>query len=1522
MAVEPRTLKTLLDGAGTWTPEPACDAVRLAEAAARGDGAPAGAELWRRYLDLTGRTEYLQVLPNREWRYRWAETAFAAIRLSNYTLGDLLRDRVRRHPERILFRWSDPGAPRWTYGAVERRLRNLAGLFLSSAAAGEPRVAIFSDNSVESACCDLACLVHGIFVTPLSVHFDATVLSWVFDRLAITVAVTDTDERQEVLERIRATVRTPFQIFRTRPSAGTSMAATLDGACTKLDLTRAEQLLNARGTPGLDAAATAMFTSGSTGLPKGVLFSLFNIVSKRFARAAALPAVGNKEVLLCYLPLFHTFGRYLEMLGTIFWGGTYVFAGNPSVETLISQMQQIRPTGLISIPLRWSQIRDTALEATKEGSGNQESALRSLVGDRLRWGLSAAGFLDPKVFRFFQRHGVDLCSGFGMTEATGGITMTPPGEYVDNSVGIPLPGAHVRFGESGELQVAGPYIAHYLAEESSGAELPATDPDSGYWLKTGDLFQLHDNGHLEIVDRIKDIYKNSRGQTIAPRRVEQKFDDVPGVKRAFLVGDHRDYNVLLLVPNRQDIVLQAPADQAQTYFRHLVRAANEGLAPFERVVNFAVLDRDFAVERDELTPKGSYKRRIIEEHFRPVIESLYESSYTLLQAGALRVRIPRWFFRDLGALENDLVAGEREIRNTETGLSLRLEPVPGSRTVQLGDLEYEIAGDVVDLGLFSRQPRLWAGNPALFAFCPCKDGWDVPLAGVSAHVRLPWDRTPLFRSDPAALVRPGMDQRLRDVQARCSDALHGSGAVALTAVRQLGEMLQTAGIRYAAVIRRRLEALARHPEEPVRCLAYRILLSDEPGQEYSESFPAFLESGLSFLTAESIREIAESDLRESHLDALRQRLFRYRKELSWPAEPVMRDQFRRIFALLAAFAETHHGYFAPVRAELAAWALHRPDPDLAGAARDELEQACTRYRQALPPREKEFGTNNVLFEDGTAPAHEAALGRILGDSTFLAESVRLGFDEAGFSTDAVTPSGVWASHVSSQHQLDLFRVSINLRDGKHFDLLIATGDDLQDRRAHDTALLMMALSSLPYAPPAVPQFGTYRPDLRALSVAYINDLTVWERVRQFSATQDPCGIAAGSHEWQRLFTRGMAAFFRLWRLSGGRLVPGIGPANVVVPNADFRENSLVLSLAGSHPYAGPLAMVRAMLRNFYRQTAAHYPKSWNHLRTRWIVDAVLEGMGQHDGEQFFRDLKLELAGTSLNPDERELAAVLEAFLQGKRQYLPLAAMCAIDRFADWQRINPNATRAAREEQTEQVFRMYRLDRYPNLVRYHLYRHTYFGQSDEKVVTAFNHLLAETSGSNQRTAAELERLSELQAALSHPADRDVFSRMVLPQAPPDHPVQIAAMGEGSGKQLVLRTRIADSHGVQYEVREPVGASEVGYMFRLLFEEGPPGHISEQDRFLVAMDDQERIVGAVRFKADDESVVSIEGIAVSNALKGRRIGSTLLDDFCARIAGAGTRVVKTGYILRRFFLANGFTADARWGGLVRFLSNSSN
>jgi len=1486
---------------------------------APGNPAKPDAADWQRYLDSTGSSQFLQKLPDREHRYRWAETAFKAIPAAHYTLESMLRARIRRHPDRPFFRKAPPTRnASWSYAETARRLRLLAGLFCSLES--DPRVAIFAQNGLDTACCDLACLVHHIFDTPLSVHFDAAALTRIFNRLSINIAVTDTDERALLLAEVRSRTGRPFHILQAgagerKPFQELHRIKLLDKACAQASLEGLDALLAVRRTISLSDVATVMFTSGSTGTPKGIAFTHYQLVTKRFACAAALPKVGNDEVLLCYLPLYHAFGRYLELLGTLYWGGTYVFAGNVSFETLAAQLSNIRPTGIISIPLRLAQIRDYCVEkaGVSVRQSGQEAVFRSVVGDRLRWGLSNSGHLNAEVFRFFQRLGVDLCSGFGMTQGTGGITMTPPGEYLDDTVGIPLPGIKIRFGGNGELEVGGPYIARSLEEE--GRDLPPQSPDEDYWLPTGDLFLQHENGYLQIVDRIKDIYKNSRGQTIAPRRIERKFTGVAGIKHAFLVGDGRDANALLLVPDISDPVLDIPEAGRRAYFNRIVSAANADLPPYERVVNLAVLDRDFSVADGELTPEGSYRRRQIENNFAAVIDQLYQSDYVELAAGNLRVRIPRWIYRNLGLLENDIQFAPGGLHIEVKNRSLALVERSESGAVLIGDLEYRLSGPVLDLGWFARQPKLWVGNPSLVAFCPCRDGWDLDTPAVSDQVRLPADI-----SSPAGHIphaSPETDDRLRRVHRLCSEALFGSEKLGADAVGRLSIELRTAGDRLAHVIRARLEALAWHPAESVRCLAYRVLLTDQPMADYSNNFPAFVASGLPFLNEASIREIANAELGDTRLRALRQRLFNYRTQLRWPAETVTRDQFIKILDLLVGFARRDPTFFGPIRSELANWALHRSDPHLAAAAGQRLADLTEHHESDLVQSAAHGDLSGKIVLDDSVPAGAVRpLGEVLADATFLKQSIMLAFAEGEFDCRQVSPAGIWISRILSKHPFDLFRASVNLLNGKHFDLLLVMGEDFSEAHVRDTIYWLMALSDHPSRPSALPRFGAFRPDLRIMSVAYVSDLTVWDKIREYGALTMRAYVPKPL-DWRRLFVRGMAAFFTLWRSSGSSILPGaITPANVVVSAADFLESSCILSLTGWKPYENPLSLILPLVRNFYRQTISNYPNIAAQLSLSWIFDACMESLGLEEGTAFLDELETALHD---QPETAELSAELRGYRKvlSEGRYQPLPLFCARQRYQDWEYFNPHATQTAREEEVEQLFRLYRIDRFPEILRYQLYRHTYFSRAEEAVLRSFDRLLERMFHQPAIHAVNLEELSDLQATLREPLDREVFSRIVFPRKPALQGHEVPAMGTSEQKPVMVHTEIADKQGTIYPVREPVTPAEIGHLYRLFRDSDYPAAISEREQHLIVTDPSGQVVAGIRYLIQDESVAYLNGIVVAAMLKGQGIAGALLEDFCARMSAMEIRLIKTDFLLRSFLTAHGFDVHPRWGGLVRLL-----
>ncbi len=1496
-------------------------------------------QAWESYLEETRHPRFMTALQERCDRSRWADTTFRLVEEMEFSLGHLLAQRVNRQPDKILFQdLSETSGGTWTYSQIYQRVRSKAAVFLkfgnmeipgedAEFKPTETRVALLCENSIGSACCDLACLTHDIFVSPLNVHFGVDNLVWIFDRLNITCAVCDHPERLEKLIAIREKTRRRFVIFTLNDChrAGSDDIHLMEEWRALQDSHDIDTILKNRPRRTMREVSTVMFTSGSTGRPKGVAFSQLNLVSKRFARTAALPEVGREEILLCYLPLFHTFGRYLEMLGTLFWGGTYVFSGNPSSETLIRQFQEVQPTALISVPVRWVQIRARILELANdpESGLSQAEAFRHVTGTRLFWGLSAAGFLDPKVFRFYHRGGVALCSGFGMTEGTGGLTMTPPDDYVAGSVGIPLPGTAVSFGELGELQIAGPYIARYLPEDGPIGDLTVDEPgNDSFWLPTGDLFQETGAGHLEIVDRIKDIYKNNRGQTVAPRKVESLFDGVPGIKNTFLAGDGRSFNTLLIVPDTQDEVLRSlvTEEERREYFNQIVTLANPGLPAFERVVNFAVVDRDFSLDQGEVTPKGSFRRKVIEKNFESVINELYQTNVQILKLGSLEVRIPRWFVRDLGILDDAIAPGEDRIINRESGIELIIRPGENGR-VRIGDLEYFMEENVVDLGLLTRHPILWMANPPLMAFCPCKLGWDSDLGPFQEQVTLPPRE---LDEEPPPLILRRIDPTVDMVNTLCSRALFANPKTAHAAIKDLDDQLSHVGNRLGEVIRRRLEALANHPDKSIRCRAYQLLVLDQPVPDYLQFLPAFIDSGKPFLDETSFEAISRASIEPRRLLAFRQRLFMYRTQLSWPANEKTRILFRDLFRLLADFGRYHPEFYNSIREELVCWIMHTDDPELAASARREFNTMADWFEAHLLQDYKgldpKYWEGKIGFQEGLSQAEVSKLKDVLIGTTFLKQSIKLAFNGEILCLDEIRTDGIWVSRIISRFDDSRYRVSVNTKAGKHFDLQLIINSSADQSRIQETIFWYIVLKGYPFGTSMLPDFGCCRPELGALSMAYVSDLTVWEKIREFSSVRGPGTSPPTSLQWHQLLVRAMSVVVKGWRNSGHRIIPGlITPNNIVVPEPDFRKGAVQNNLAGWKYYEGPLSLIRPMWRNIYQHTLSHYPWIEPYLDQRWIFEAFVEAMGVEDSLKYFHELRDEIAGGATNNLGPKFIVALDEFIVHleTRYYVPRPLVGAIARFNEWQRINTQSSVKARLGIIEELSRLYRIGRLGDIARFSLFRGTYFKEADIHLLDIFDRLLVRMHRFPQLRATQMVELSELQSGLTRSDDRQAFNRMVFPHRRKDETVEVAAVGSGEVDKVVVRSTITDEHKRQYLVCEPSGPADVGQLYRLFLQAGFPKSISSADRYLVAMDDAEQIIGGAVYRLQNNRPVFLDGIVVSQALWERGIASAILDDFITRMRSQGVGTIRTHFFLRQFYQRHGFRLDTRGGGLVRNL-----
>ena len=440
-------------------------------------------------------------------------------------------------------------------------------------------------------------------------------------------------------------------------------------------------------------------------------------------------------------------------------------------------------------------------------------------------------------------------------------------------------------------------------------------------------------------------------------------------------------------------------------------------------------------------------------------------------------------------------------------------------------------------------------------------------------------------------------------------------------------------------------------------------------------------------------------------------------------------------------------------------------------------------------------------------------------------------------------------------------------------------------------------------------------------MALVNDLTVWERVRELTGEAFVEFHPTRQH-WRNLFIRGMAAFFRGWKQSDGRIVPGpVSPANVMVPAPDFRSGGTILSLADWRPYTGPLSLVRPMLKNFFFPTVSYYPQTRENLDIRWVFDAAVEALGVGEGTEFLLELRdvLDEEGVPETDPEWQLEEALTKYLKHlEEEYpIPLPLQCAVERYGEWEELNPRATPYAKERQVSELHQLYRLEAYGDLGRYTLYRRTFFSRFGPKVTKAFDRLLGKMFRDPGQRPTHMLELSELQATLTEEAHRLVFSHLVFPSGRRVTPVDVLTVGDQERGQVVVSSHVRDHRGEEYTVREPIDPAEIGRLYRLYLDSGMPLSLSDQANYLLAIDGEDRIVGGICFKLPEPNVAYLDGLVIAGSLRGNGLGGELLEDFSLRMKTQEVRVINTHFISRPFLRAHDFRVDEEWGGLVRFL-----
>lgn len=584
----------------------------------------------------------------------------------NQTIYSLLTDRLARTGADTVIAAKKIGPGRWqnvTTGEFHERVVSAAkGLIALGIAKGDA-VTIFSSTRLEWGILDFALAAVGAVSVPIYDTDSAPQAQRIMNDSVVKLAFADNRERFDRLDSVKDHCPALKQILMIEGNAL--------GALEGLGVAVSDEELNERvATVRTGDLATIVYTSGSTGNPKGAELTHKNFVSITITASQALHEVvlDDHPRLLLFLPLAHCFARFIQYASIASDDGVVGYL--PDTKSLLPDLRSFEPTYLLGVPRVFEKVYNAASHkagagwkgrlfvkaaeaarvwSRKEQAGEQHTfaeiaerakyetlvyrTVRGALGPKIKYVACGGAPLSLDLAHFYNGIGLPMIQGYGMTETAAPFAATRVTDNVIGTVGQPAPGSSIRISDEGELQVKGPNVFrgyHNLPEKT--AEAFTADG----WLRTGDLAEIDDEGHIVITGRIKDIIITAGGKNVSPIPLEEEIAKCPIVEHCVVVGDQRPFIGALVTLDPESLALWLPAHGLSTEtpvdrlatnaavreeIQQYVDKANATVSRAESVRKFAVLDTQFTQENKCLTPSLKVVRPAVNRVFADVIDN-------------------------------------------------------------------------------------------------------------------------------------------------------------------------------------------------------------------------------------------------------------------------------------------------------------------------------------------------------------------------------------------------------------------------------------------------------------------------------------------------------------------------------------------------------------------------------------------------------------------------------------------------------------------------------------------------------------------------------------------------------------------------------------------------------------------------------------------------------------------------------------------------------------------------------------
>ncbi len=1161
--------------------------------------------------------------------------------------------------------------------------------------------------------------------------------------------------------------------------------------------------------------------------------------------------------------------------------------------------------------------------------------IKKTTGGKLRLGLSAAGYLDPDIFQFFHRYDIHLLSGYGMTEATGGITMTPQNDYVKDSVGLPLPGIELKLDNDNELLLQGPYvISHYHGKNKSSTL-------KNGWFHTGDIFE-ENNNHYFILDRKKEIYKNSRGLTISPKEIVYLFLYVDSVKSFFLVGDGKAYNTVLLYPDKKWVKnLENEKDfNLQEYYSTLLQSVNSFLASYERIVNFAIIDRNFRAELGELTPKKTFKRKVILNNFNKYISPMYEKDYNSFLYETNEVRIPKWLLRKSGIIVNDINWNGKilRLRNVKKSLELKFN----ESNIKIGDYIYNNSNIFLDLNKLILSPELWLGNQQFVEFFNFS-------AITPKHFDQPSELTidlPEFKFQNLKVDKRSLDDLTHALRDKTFDLknIHNASIILFneydynlsTAINYFSKILVSDKFDLIELAITLLTRLRFHPSFKTRVKAVEVLTPSLSGELFIELLSEI------YLTSDNPKILKDITLdirvlKEEHFKSILNKLAILRHEVN-DANPQQLIFIEALLNTITDYGIIHPTDYGWARSELVKWNLSLAPDYIISLTNTAIDTLIAGFRKWLGINrdiaiDQESGeeyswTDTIVFDPNVDDKYKEILLAAISKTLLLKEAIFLLSNHHIVELEDIQLRGVWMMFLGQNHGKSVFRVTTQTRDHNNHNFVINLNENQSDDFIQNEVKWLITTGSSSRGRKLIEDFGGYWPEYKIFTEEYVQGETLHqylERNRYQINSQE--NIDLWQLRWLHFIWNGIMAYFSFYRRSNfSYYIANSSSKNLIIPEHDYAVGTRLISISNRAPINDLTTMIMSLYEDFIIDSENRYSGLKHVGDWEVIFCAFLQTISIKKGIDQLKIFSKELNNSAYKEKIQKYNLTkdrIRNFISdvSENGLLTKQIIFASLRYERWLNLNPNATTAARGSTIQQLYTDYDLgsliDDYPE-TRIRFFLMTAFKDSNQYVK---NELLILQKGLRAKTilAENLdEHINKINSKTKLSKDDEYFiTRLLFEHVDAEGIGKEFVWDSGSEGKLELISAISDNFGENHQIRQPSHPKEIAKFQTLLLNSNLTAVFNQQHKFLLIVNSSNRMIGSVYWVKTDFNSAYLERIVIHPKYRKRHLSSILLDELFNRLKNKRYKYITVGFFQAGLFYNKGFNIDKRFGGLVKKL-----